>query len=146
MQIEKPVKINIVSEQWTAGETSDPIKLMSMGTLIQDTRSNEWTVVYDESEATGMEGTQTSLRVTKEGNVHFVRSGNVQVNVLFEAGNHFKTQMETPYGLFDVSILTNEVQGKLSKDGGSILLAYSLNFPHNEKISTRLSLEIEMEQ
>lgn len=146
MQIEKPVKINIVSEQWTAGETSDPIKLMSMGTLIQDTRSNEWTVVYDESEATGMEGTQTSLRVTKEGNVHFVRSGNVQVNVLFEAGNHFKTQMETPYGLFDVSILTNEVQGKLSKDGGSILLAYSLNFPHNENISTRLSLEIEMEQ
>ena len=111
MQIEKPVKINIVSEQWTAGETSDPIKLMSMGTLIQDTRSNEWTVVYDESEATGMEGTQTSLRVTKEGNVHFVRSGNVQVNVLFEAGNHFKTQMETPYGLFDVSILTNDVQG-----------------------------------
>ncbi|NLJ94785.1 MAG: DUF1934 domain-containing protein [Clostridiaceae bacterium] len=146
MQIKKPVKINIISEQWTAGEAAEPIKLMSMGTLVHNSTSDEWTVRYDESEATGMQGTKTSLSLTKEGNVHFVRNGTVQMNVLFEAGNHFKTQMETPYGLFDITILTNEVEGELSEEGGKILLSYSLNFPNNEKISTRLDLTVHPEE
>ncbi len=145
MNTEKKARINLISEQWTSGETADPIKLMSMGKLTQDAKTKEWTVSYDESEATGMEGTTTSLRVTKDGNIHFLRRGAVQMNVLFESGNHHMTQMETPFGLLDISIVTNEVFGDLSENGGEIRLAYSLSFANQEKISTKLQLKVETE-
>lgn len=145
MKIEKTARINIISEQWTAGEQAEPIKLMSIGKLQYDDKRDEWTVSYDESEATGMEGTKTSLRLTRSGNILFSRSGSIQMKVLFESGNHYQSQMETPYGLIDVSIMTNEARGQLSERGGEIVLAYSLNLPNQEKVSTKLNLQIEAE-
>ena len=115
MNKEKPVIIQIISKPWVKGEVIEPVKLMTTGLLTQDEENNEWTISYDESEATGMVGTKTSLRLTKEGHVHFVRTGSVQMDVLFESGNHFLTQMETPFGLLDISILTNEVKGKIGR-------------------------------
>ncbi len=145
MSMEKTAKINLISEQWSSGEVADPVKLMSMGKLSQDQKTKEWTVSYAESEATGMEGTTTSLRVLKDGNIHFSRTGAVQMDLIFESGNHFLTQMQTPFGLIDISIMTNEVFGKLNEQGGEIRLAYSLNFSNQEKISTKLKLNVETE-
>lgn len=145
MSIEKKAKINLISEQWSTGEVADPIKLMSMGTLRQDKKTKEWTVSYAESRATGMEGTTTSLSVLQNGTIHFSRKGAVQMDLIFESGNHFLTQMQTPFGLMDISIMTNEVFGKLDEQGGEIRLAYSLNFSNQEKISTKLKLNVETE-
>ncbi len=141
---EQPVIIHILSEQWASGESIDPIRLMSVGKLFQNAEQ-EWTISYKESEATGMEGTNTSLRLTKSGNIYFQRTGNVNMNILFESGDHFLTQMQTPYGPIDISVFTNEVKGVLSEKGGEITLAYSLNFPNQEKVSTRLNLKIQPE-
>ena len=143
MNKEKPVIIHIISKQWVKGEVIEPVKLMTTGLLTQDEENNEWTISYDESEATGMVGTKTSLRLTKEGHVHFVRTGSVQMDVLFESGNHFLTQMETPFGLLDISILTNEVKGTLFEQGGELSLGYSLNVPRQESVSTKLNLKVE---
>jgi len=94
MNKSQQVIINIVSEQWVTGEVLEPMKFMTTGLLTHDEKNNEWTVSYNESEATGMTGTQTSLRLTKEGHVHFRRTGSIQMDVLFESGNHFISQME----------------------------------------------------
>lgn len=138
----KEVKIHIISEQWTPQEKTEPMKLMTMGLLSHDKNTKEWTVSYDESEATGMNGTKTSLRLKTDGRVHFLRTGAVEMDVLFESGGHFLTQMQTPFGLFDISILTNEVKGDLSEKGGELTLGYSLNFPKQDKISTKLNLKV----
>lgn len=142
MDRSKEVKIHIISEQWTPKEKTEPMKLMTMGLLSHNQENDEWTVSYDESQATGMEGTRTSLSLKKDGKVHFLRTGSVHMDVLFESGSHFITQMETPFGLFDISILTNEVKGNLSEEGGELSLGYSLNFPKQDKISTKLNLTV----
>lgn len=138
----KSVIIHIISEQWVPGETIEPMKLMTTGLLTQDKNTDEWTVSYDESEATGMVGTKTSLRLTKAGQVHFKRTGTIHMDVLFESGNHFLSQMETPFGLLDISIITNEVKGHLNDQGGELSLGYSLKVPQQESISTKLNLTV----
>ncbi|HHT24153.1 MAG TPA: DUF1934 domain-containing protein [Clostridiaceae bacterium] len=142
MNKSQQVIIHIISEQWVTGQVLEPMKFMTTGLLTHDEKNDEWTVSYDESEATGMTGTKTSLRLTKDGHVHFIRTGSVQMDVLFESGNHFLSQMETPFGLLDISILTNEVKGNLSEQGGELSLGYSLNVPQQEKISTKLNLTV----
>lgn len=145
MNKSKPVIIHIISEQWTSGEVLEPMKLMTTGILTQDINTDEWTVSYDESDATGMTGTKTSLKLTNKGHVHFIRTGTVHMDVIFEAGKHFLSQMETSFGLLDISILTNEVKGYLSEEGGELSLGYSLNIPQQDSISTKLNLTVEPE-
>lgn len=138
--MEPNVLITIEGRQWSGNDVPDAIKLTTEGSMYH--QEGAWFIVYDESEATGMEGTRTTMKVDDEGAVTLLRQGNHGMKLTFSAGMRHITRMETPYGDLDVGIYTNLIEKSLSKDGGSVSLGYTIDFNQQEPVNTRLSLTI----
>lgn len=140
-----PVRITLTSAQWNHEEKPEQVRMQTKGTLKRMMDQSCWTVRYDESEATGMQGTTTQLSLYDNGSVRLKREGSVSMEVLFRKGGRFVSSMETEFGIFDLTIITNEAGGQLSEKGGDIKLAYALSLSQRESIATKLSLEVERE-
>jgi len=138
--MEPNVLLTIEGQQWNDDEKPQAIRLMTEGRLYR--KDPAWYVVYDESEATGMEGTKTTMRVSDDGTVSLIRTGSHGLKLTFTAGNRHITRMETPYGDLDVEVYTSKVQTRISELGGYIHLGYSIDLNNRERMNTRLDVEI----
>jgi uncharacterized beta-barrel protein YwiB (DUF1934 family) len=138
--MESNVLLTIVGQQWNGEEKPQAVRLTTEGRLFR--RDPAWYVVYDESPATGLEGTQTTMQVGDDGTVSLIRTGSHGLNLTFAAGNRHITRMETPYGDLDVEVYTSLVQTRINKKGGYIHLGYSIDFNNRERMNTRLDVEI----
>ena len=138
--MEPNVLLTIEGQQWSVDDKPQAIRLTTEGRLFR--RDKAWLVVYDESSATGMEGTQTTMRVADDGTVALIRTGSHDMKLTFAAGNRHITRMETPYGDLDVEVYTSLVQSKISEMGGYIHLGYTIDFNSRERMNTRLDVEI----
>lgn len=137
------VLIYLTSQQWAQGEQSPLTRLTTEGELLYEPDEERWVVTYDESEATGMAGTTTRIALEKDGSVSLSRRGSVRMDMHFSKGQNHIGQLETPYGLLHVSIMTNEASGTMSSTGGNIRLGYSLDFNKRDAVSLRLNLDVE---
>ncbi|NLW10471.1 MAG: DUF1934 domain-containing protein [Clostridiaceae bacterium] len=138
--MEPNVLITIEGQQWSGEEKPEAVKLTTEGNLFH--REKAWFIVYDESEATGMEGTRTTMRVGDDGVVTLLRQGTHGMKLTFNAGARHITRMETPYGDLDVGIYTSLVENSLSRRGGSVHLGYTIDFNQQEPVNTRLNLTV----
>jgi len=80
-------------------------------------------LIYEESELSGVAGFTTSLKVTG-GKVRMKRYGEesgIQTAIEFEKGRKFMGLYETPFGAFEMEVLTNNVDNKLDPDGAGTL-------------------------
>lgn len=139
---EANVLITIEGQQWGLEEPAQTIRLTTEGQLYQS--GDAWFVAYDESEATGMAGTRTTLSIDAGGAVTLTRSGSLEMNLVFVRNTRHITQMQTPYGEIDVGIYTNIVESDLCAGGGSIHLGYSVDFNQQETTNTKLDLEVRL--
>ena len=77
------VWITVRGEQHYAGADPDRTELTAPGTL-EKTESG-WLLTYQETEATGLEGTCTALRIGPERTI-LRRSGSLSSEMVFETG------------------------------------------------------------
>ncbi len=138
--MEPNVLLTIQGQQWDDGDKPQAIKLTTEGRLYR--KEMAWYIVYDESSATGMEGTKTTMKVADDGTVSLIRTGSHGMKLTFAAGNRHITRMETPYGDLDVEVFTSLVQSDISDTGGSIHLGYSIDLNNRDRMNTRLDVEI----
>ncbi len=138
--MEANVLLTIKGQQWREHEKPQEILLTTEGSLIRE--GDTWRVVYDESPATGLEGTQTSMQVFDDGSVVLSRTGTYPMQLTFQAGSRHITRMDTPYGNLDVSVYTSLVKSQISNEGGYIQLGYTIDFSNNESVNTRLDVQI----
>lgn len=134
------VLLTIEGQQWNDEDKPQAIKLTTEGQLYR--KDPAWYIVYDESSATGMEGTQTTMKVSDDGSVSLTRSGSHGMKLTFTAGNRHITRMETPYGDLDVEVYTSLVQSMISEAGGYIHLGYTIDLNNRDRMNTRLDVEI----
>lgn len=135
-----PVSVSLTSKQSTREETADPVSMMTNGYVIRNEEEACWSVVYQETEVTGMEGTTTIISLFDDQVVRLKRVGSVQMNLVFREGSTHTSYMSTPYGMMDLNVVTSRAGGKLSEAGGRIELAYSLTFRKQDTVSTALEL------
>jgi uncharacterized beta-barrel protein YwiB (DUF1934 family) len=128
------------SEQWTNGETQPPVSLTTEGRLRE--YDGIWEIAYEESEATGMEGTMTTISLSPDGVIRLYRYGNVEMDMVFRRGQNHLSQIDMPFGTLSFQLTTSEAEGCLDENGGRIALAYALDFDRENVISTRLSLDV----
>lgn len=140
---EIPVSIMLTSEQSNLSEGAEKINLQGAGTLKRDDCASCWTVSYDETEATGMQGTKTYLSLFDDQSVKLLREGKVSMEVFFRKGGRFISSLDTGYGVFDLNIITNEAGGKLSESGGEIFLSYAMGLAQRDLVSTKVNVQIE---
>ena len=116
--------IKIVGTQTADGE-KDTIELTTDGTL--ERQGNGWRLCYNETEATGMEGTTTTLDI-EPGKLNLMRSGSHPSMLILEKNRRHHCNYHTPYGTIDLGTYTSELAYKLDEHGGELLFSYTLGF------------------
>jgi len=127
----KDIFLSIEGVQESDGEEPSKIVLMTGGKL--ESEQGKITLSYDESETTGMDGTET--RVIIEGKrVILAREGAVTTHMVFEEGQNHISLYQTPHGALTVSVFASEVHTALEDEKGDIMVDYALHID-NEQVS-----------
>lgn len=132
--------IKIVGTQTADGE-QDVIELTTDGTLEQT--ADGWRLCYNETEATGMQGTVTQLDLTP-GRLNLMRSGTHPSMLVLEKNRRHHCNYHTPYGTIDLGTYTSELAYRLDECGGEILFSYTLGF--NGGISSAHTVHITVQE
>ena len=125
--MEKDVVISIKGIQKYENTDPDVIELVTAGRL---TRVGEsYTLSYQESELTGLEGTLTTFQIEKD-RITLMRVGEVNSQMVFEEGRRHLYMYNTPYGALSVGVSTRRMRSDLRRDGGSIEIHYAIEIDH----------------
>jgi len=138
--MEKDVCIDIKSTQF-ADDESDVTELFTYGRLKRGRDRNKYKIIYEESEATGFEGTVT-LDVTGSDMVTLYRSGNALSNLIIEKGKKHHCHYGTPFGDFMVGITADEIRSELDDSGGSLYLKYTVDINSSYMSETEMNINI----
>ncbi len=86
---------------------------------LQRNENGRVTVSYEESEATGMEGTSTAVTYLAEQPevVSMIREGAVSTALVFEKGKRHHCLYQTPFMPFQICVRTVEVENRLAEEG-----------------------------
>lgn len=108
---------------------------------------DEFSLTYEETELTGMEGTesQLSFRRSQRGLVTMLRTGTVKTALVFEKGKRHICVYQTPYMPFEVCVHTLEVDNRLAFDGGlggTLMLDYVVEIRGARAERCRMTLEV----
>ena len=123
------VIISIKGKQLYAEGGPDEVELVTAGTLKRD-GAGGYTVSYQESELTGLEGTTTSFEV-RGPQVILSRTGSVNSQMVFEEGKQHTSLYETPFGELAIDIQTSRLRHSLTERGGLLDLRYSISVDHS---------------
>lgn len=116
--------IKIVGTQTADGEV-DTIELTTNGTL--ERVGDGWKLCYNETEATGMDGTVTQLDITAD-RLNLMRLGTHPSMLILEKNRRHHCNYHTPYGTIDLGTYTSELDYNLTDDGGELTFCYTLGF------------------
>ena len=122
------VIISIKGMQSLDGAENETVELVTEGTLIRD-GDGEYTISYQESEVTGMEGTLTTFQIER-GRVTLLRIGEFNSQMVFEQGRRHVSLYHTPYGSLSVGVNTREMSSRMDERGGAIRIAYDVEIDH----------------
>ena len=118
------VIISIKGKQLYAESGPDEMELVTSGVLKRNSRGG-FTVSYQESELTGLEGTTTKLHIDG-GRVTLLREGGVNSQMVFEEGRRHLSMYETPYGALSIGINTRRMRSTLDEAGGDLEIDYAI--------------------
>lgn len=132
--------IKIVGTQ-TADGDKDVIELTTNGTL--DRQEDGWLLCYNETEATGMNGTVTKLDISPN-RLNLMRSGSHPSMLILEKNRRHHCNYHTPYGTIDLGTYTSELAYNLDDNGGELLFSYTLGF--NGGVSSAHTVHITVQE
>lgn len=126
--MENNVIISIKGIQSLANLEGESVELVTEGRLDQDGDSG-YTLSYQESELTGLDGTLTTIQVEKR-RVTLMRMGEYNSQMVFEEGRRHLSMYNTPYGALSIGIDTKKMNSALSAAGGRIEICYAIEIDH----------------
>ncbi len=118
------VIISIKGKQLYAESGPDEMELVTSGTLKRDSQGG-FTISYQESELTGLEGTTTKLHIDG-GRVTLLREGNTNSQMVFEEGRRHLSMYETPFGELSIGINTKRMRSTVDEAGGDLEIDYAI--------------------
>lgn len=115
--------ISLVSIQWQNNEKCETELL----TKAKFTRENGFDIIsYEDTSATGFEGSVTTIKVEEDKSASIVREGTANSALSLEIGRKHFCQYGTPYGSFQIGVYTHAIENTISKNG-RIYLKYTLD-------------------
>lgn len=88
---------------------------------------DKFLISYLDSEATGFEGSETEITVTGNKLASIIRRGNSSSDLVIEPGKRHHCHYSTPYGDMVIGIYTHTIENKLSENGGSLYMKYTID-------------------
>ena len=123
--MQKDVLISIRGTVLAEGKDPDVIELVTAGRYFA--KNGHYYIVYKESEATGLEGVTTTLKVDGEECITLVRHGPSPSNLILEKGRRHLCQYETGYGQMMVGVSGCKIKSQLDDRGGELAFYYTLD-------------------
>lgn len=123
----KDVMISIRGLQEYENADNDSIELVTAGTL--ERTEHGYSLSYQESAITGMEGTTTSFEISPRM-VTLTRTGMVCSQMVFEAGRRHLSLYQTPYGSMEVGVAARSVRSTIGEQGGELEIDYAIDIDH----------------
>lgn len=117
------VLISLVSRQWQDNEKSET-ELVTRASCRTENGFN--IISYEDTEATGFEGSVTTIKVDKNKNALIIRSGTANSALSLEMGKKHFCQYGTPYGSFQIGVFTHSIKNRLSTHG-ELYMKYTLD-------------------
>ncbi|MCI5801997.1 MAG: DUF1934 domain-containing protein [Oscillospiraceae bacterium] len=123
--MKKDVLITIKGIQYQDDEP-DTVELTTVGRFYK--KDNSYYICYDESEATGFEGSKTTLKVEGEGKVTMLRRGGKNSSqLIIEKGARHQCLYDTEYGSLTLGVSGDRIISRLGDDGGDLNFRYTLD-------------------
>ena len=122
-------------------EEKDILEINTIGTYFSD--NGRITVSYDETDASGMEGSVTSLTFLKSnpGIVSLIREGTVSATLVFEEGKRYHCIYNTPILPFEICVRTKKVVNLISVNG-SLELDYIVEIRGAKAERTKFYMQV----
>lgn len=106
------------------GDTNN-VELTTTGEL--NVNNDSYTLKYEESELTGMEGTTTEITVNDNGVVSLSRKGTVNSHLVFEEGKRHLSYYDTKDGAFSIGVFASYVDTILEQNYGEVSITYAMD-------------------
>ena len=89
-----------------------------------------FTLSYQESAVTGMDGTLTTFQIEPE-RVTLLRVGEYTSQMVFQEGRRHMSMYNTPYGTMSIGVNTRHLTAQVGESGGDIEIDYAIgDRPH----------------
>lgn len=98
---------------------------------------------YDESEATGYDGSHVQLRIDDKM-MSLTRTGNAFSSLVFENKTRHFCHYGTEYGDCMVGITTNDLTEELNEKGGKIYLKYTVDVNGGLMTENEITISVKM--
>ena len=125
--MEKNVIISIKGVQRLEDADPDTMEFVTKGRLEQE--GNSYTLSYQESKLTGLEGTLTTFQVEPE-RVTLLRVGEFNSQMVFQEGCRHLAMYNTPYGTMSIGVNTRHLTAQVGESGGDIEIDYAIEIDH----------------
>ena len=125
--MEKAVVISVRGMQKFENTAPDVVELVTEGKLSR--AGSTYTITYEESEVTGMEGTVTTILVEGE-QVTMMRLGEFSAQMVFQEGRRHLSMYNTPYGTMEIGVNTHHLLAEIDDQGGDIEVDYAIEVDH----------------
>ncbi|QZY55472.1 DUF1934 domain-containing protein [Crassaminicella profunda] len=136
----KNVMLKIEGLQSSIDGEENTIELVTEGKLYK--KGNAVYLVYEESEISGMKGCTTTVKVV-EDKISMKRFGKSKSEIIFEKGKRYNTNYHTPYGTFDMEVLTKDMSYSITDEyKGDIHIEYFVNLEGLVESTNQLRIKI----
>ena len=126
--MDKSVIISIRGVQTLNDDPPEVIELVTEGRLM-DCGDAGYTLSYQESELTGLEGTLTTFQVEPDC-ITLMRMGEFNSQMVFQPGRRHFSMYDTPYGALSIGVNTKKMRADLDENGGEIEIDYAIEIDH----------------
>ena len=117
------VLISLTSIQWQDKEKTET-ELMTRANY--RTEHGKDIISYEDTSATGFEGSVTTITAEGSGSASIVRSGTANSVLSLEIGRKHYCQYGTPYGHLQIGVYTHAIRNTIARDG-KLYLKYTLD-------------------
>jgi uncharacterized beta-barrel protein YwiB (DUF1934 family) len=135
----KNVIVSVIGLRINDGVVPDLMELVTEARYQR--KGASWTISYQESETTGMDGTTTTIEVAGDV-LTLTRFGAVNSQFVFEEGKRHLSHYDTGGGCYTVGITTNSVDIDMGEHGGNIHLGYEMAVNDGDMVYNDLVMEI----
>jgi len=132
--MKKDVLINIKGI-YANEDDRDVIEIFTTGQYYK--KNGDYYISYDETEATGFEGSRTTLKVERE-KVTLERKGAANSQLIVEQGVRHQCYYDMGFGDLMIGVSGNRIKSSLTDAGGNLEFKYSLD------VNSMLASENEM--
>lgn len=137
--MKQDVKLTIRGEQTLDTGETDCTECFAEGTLTATDYG--YLLTYEESDLTGMEGTQTALQIRSRA-VVLRRSGAFRAQMVYELGKQHTSAYQTPYGAMRLVLHTHALENSITAEGGTLQIDYSLEIDRQMTSCNRLHITV----